>query len=55
MRAGEFNTKEAMIAAWGARICRNLTNAFMISVFTGMALGLFRILDSIATPCSVKA
>ena len=36
-------------------ICRRRTNARMISMLTCTALGLRRTLDSIATPCSVKA
>ena len=38
-----------------ASINRNRTNARMISIFTFTACGLRRTLDSIATPCSVKA
>jgi len=35
--------------------CRSRTNALMISMFTSTARSLWRTLDSIATPCSVKA
>jgi hypothetical protein len=38
-----------------ASIVRNLTNARMISTLTDTARALRRTLDSIATPCSVKA
>jgi hypothetical protein len=34
---------------------RSFTNARMISMFTAIALALFKTLDSIATPCSVNA
>jgi hypothetical protein len=34
---------------------RSLTTVRMISIFTAMARGLCRTLESIATPCSVKA
>jgi hypothetical protein len=35
--------------------CPNFVNALIILIFTSMAVLLFKMLDSIATPCSVKA
>ena len=40
---------------WEANISRSFTNARMISMFTCTARSLFKTLDNMATPCSVKA
>ena len=42
-------------ALWDERNSLNLTKALMIAMFTSMARLLFRILEIMATPCSVKA
>jgi hypothetical protein len=42
-------------SAWAASSCRIRTNARMISTLTRTARSLRRTLDSMATPCSVKA
>jgi hypothetical protein len=39
----------------GGKYFRNRTKALMISILTFTALGLFKTLDSMATPSSVKA
>ena len=50
--SSSFNRRES--SALEASICRNFTNARMISMLTNIARSLFRTLESIATPCSVK-
>jgi len=42
-------------SAWDFSNCRRRTKARMISMLTRTALGLFKTLESMATPCSVKA
>ena len=42
-------------SSWDRSIFRILTNARMMAIFTWIARSLFRTLESIATPCSVKA
>jgi hypothetical protein len=37
-----------------ARICRSRTKARMMAMFTAIARSLFKTVDSMATPCSVK-
>jgi hypothetical protein len=37
------------------QLCRSITKARLIAMLTAMARSLLRTLDSIATPCSVKA
>ena len=48
---GKFRASSRFVSS----VSRSFTNARMIAMFTFTARSLFNTLDSIATPCSVKA